>query len=279
MSGTAAPTVFILGLSSDIGRELGTRYQRDGYRLYGTYRRAGSLAGLFDPERIFHCDVAKPESVRELTEACRATGLRWDIFIGAVGAEEPIGPFFESDFDAWERSIQTNALGVLRALHALFPLRAPARECACVLFSGAGTNSAAVNYSAYCASKIFLIKMCELLAAENPDLNAVIIGPGIVRTKIHEQTLRARERSGANYEKVMMFLRSDDPGVSHDDIYACVNWCVRAGRKVAGGRNFSLVHDAWREGGETLRLALLADEEMYKLRRFGNSRPVEAPGA
>jgi NAD(P)-dependent dehydrogenase (short-subunit alcohol dehydrogenase family) len=40
MSGTVAPTVFILGLSSDIGRELGTRYQRDGYRVYGTYRQA-----------------------------------------------------------------------------------------------------------------------------------------------------------------------------------------------------------------------------------------------
>jgi NAD(P)-dependent dehydrogenase (short-subunit alcohol dehydrogenase family) len=143
-----------------------------------------------------------------------------------------------------------------------------------VLFAGAGTNNAAVNYSAYCVSKILLIKMCEMLAAENPDLNATIIGPGMVRTKIHEQTLRAAERSGANYEKVVRFLGSDDPGVSHDDIYACVNWCIGAGRAAAGGRNFSLVHDAWRSGGEALRQALLADADMYKLRRHGNARLI-----
>jgi len=94
----------------------------------------------------------------------------------------------------------------------------------------------------------------------------------MARTKIHEQTLRAAQRSGANYDKVVGFLGSDDPGVSHDDIYACVNWCIRAGREVTGGRNFSLVHDAWRAGGDALKRALLADGNMYKLRRHGNAR-------
>ena len=210
-----------------------------------------------------------------MAAACQAAGLRWDVFVGATGTEEPIGPFFECDFDAWEQSVRVNALGLLRALHALHPLRERERECACVLFAGAGTNGAAASYSAYSASKIFLIKMCELLAAENPDLNPVIIGPGIVRTKIHEQTVRAGTRSGANYDKVMRFLRSDDPGVSHDDVYACVRWCIEAGGDVAGGRNFSLVHDAWRLDGTALRSALRADSDMYRLRRAGNA--WEAP--
>jgi NAD(P)-dependent dehydrogenase (short-subunit alcohol dehydrogenase family) len=215
--------------------------------------------------------VTDRESVRGIADACRIAGLRWDVFIGSVGTEEPIGPFFECDFDAWEWSVHANALGVLRVLHALYPLRTSGRECACVLFTGAGTNNAAVNYSAYSASKIFLMKMTELLAAENAELNAVIIGPGIVRTKIHEQTIRAGKRSGSNYDRVVRFLESGDAGVSHDDVYACVNWCIRAGRAVAGGRNFSLVHDAWRDEGRALREALVADPDMYRLRRIGNS--------
>lgn len=276
--GAQAPrTVFVLGVSSDIGRELGKRFQKDGWLVYGTYRRDPGLRDVFDTTRLFQCDVTDPRSIRRVADACRAVHLRWDVFVGAVGTEEPIGPFFECDFDAWESSVRANALGLLRALHALYPLRAPRRECACVLFAGAGTNNAAVNYSAYCTSKIFLIKMCELLTAENPDLNAVIIGPGVVRTKIHEQTVRAGKRSGPNYEGVVRFVHSDDPGVSHDDIYACVNWCIQAGRSVAGGRNFSLVHDAWRKGGEALGQALLADPDMYRLRRFGNSWEASRP--
>lgn len=271
MSEKSMPTVFILGLSSDIGRELGKRYLADGHQVYGTYRRQASLDELSGLARLFPCDVTSAGSVRSLAEACRDADLRWDIFIGAVGTEEPIGPFFDCECDAWEQSVKANALGLLRVLHALYPLRVSERECTCVLFAGAGTNSAAVNYSAYCVSKIFLIKMCELLAAENPDLNPVVIGPGMVRTKIHEQTLRAAQRCGANYDKVVRFLGSDDPGVSHDDIYACVNWCVRAGREVTGGRNVSLVHDAWRGGGDALKRALRVDGNMYKLRRYGNA--------
>lgn len=267
-------SVFVLGLGSDIGAELGKRFQKDGWAVYGTYRR-GPVPAELEPTRAFPCDVTEPASVARMAEACRAAGLRWDVFIGAVGIEEPIGPFFGCDFDAWETSVRINALGLLRALHALHPLRAPGRECACVLFAGAGTNDAPVSYSAYCASKIFLIKMCELLAAENPDLNPVIVGPGIVRTKIHDQTIRAGTRAGANYDKVVRFLGGEDAGVSHDDVYACVTWCVRAGRLVTGGRNVSLVHDAWRDGGDALQAALVADPHMYRLRRSGNA--WEAP--
>lgn len=269
-------TVFVLGASSDIGRELSRRFQEDGWVVYGSYRGVAPR-GVFEPSRLFPCDVTDAESVARLAEACRTAQLRWDVFVGAVGTEEPIGPFFACDFDGWAQSVQANAVGLLRALHALYPLRAPRRECACVLFAGAGTNSAAVNYSAYCASKIFLIKMCELLSAENPDLNAVIIGPGVVRTKIHEQTLRAGQRSGPNYDRVAQFVRSNDAGVSHDDIYACVSWCIQAGRSVTGGRNFSVVHDAWRAGGKALAEALETDPDMYRLRRSGNAWPASRP--
>lgn len=267
-------SVFVLGLGSDIGAALGTRFQKDGWTVYGSCRRGPAPDG-FAPARTFPCDVTDPASVARMADACRAAGLRWDVFIGAVGTEEPIGRFVECDFDAWETSVRVNALGVLRALHALYPLRAPGRECACVLFAGAGTNDAAVRYSAYSASKIFLIKMCELLAAEQPDLNPVIVGPGIVRTKIHGQTLRAGARAGANHDKVVRFLAGADAGVSHDDVYACVTWCVQAGREVTGGRNISLVRDAWRDGGAALRAALAADPDMYRLRRAGNA--WEAP--
>jgi hypothetical protein len=111
--------------------------------------------------------------------------------------------------------------------------------------------------------------MCELLDDECPDLNAFIIGPGYVRTKIHDETLRAAEAAGPGYEKTVRFLTSE--GTPMTDIHECIEWCVSQGRDVVGGRNISVVHDPWRGGGADLAAALRADPHRYKLRRAGNT--------
>jgi hypothetical protein len=60
-------------------------------------------------------------------------------------------------------------------------------------------------------------------------------------------------------------------GTSMDDIFACLEWCVGQDRAVVGGRNFSVVHDPWRNGGKMLAQALAADADRFKLRRSGNA--------
>ena len=57
-------------------------------------------------------------------------------------------------------------------------------------------------------------------------------------------------------------------GTSFDDIYSCIRWLCCCGKDVVGGRNFSVVHDAW--DTKKLKQALLNDINMYKLRRYGN---------
>lgn len=263
-------TAVILGVTSDIGRELAMRFVADGWAVTGTYREPAHLAGLPAACRVLACDVESRRSVEDFADACVREPIVWDAFVVAVGTEEPIGSFWECDGDDWERGVAINALGPVRILRKIYPLRNASAQPIVIFFSGAGTNSAAPAYSAYCASKILLIKMCELLDAESPDTSFVIIGPGIVRTKIHEQTLRAGDRSGANYRKVVDFLASSQAGTTHDDIYACVQWCIEAGKRAVGGRNISLVYDAWRDGGDKLASALRHDPNLYKLRRFGN---------
>ena len=50
--------------------------------------------------------------------------------------------------------------------------------------AGGGTNNPFTNYSAYCVSKIALIKMCELIDDEYKNLNVFIIGPGLLKPKL-----------------------------------------------------------------------------------------------
>lgn len=250
--------VFILSVSSDIGRYLASRYLRDGYKVFGTYRSKTSIADWAElPEvQLFRCDIASHKSVRSMIDNYRSFSNPWDIFISCVGMLEPIKPFFSSDFDTWEKSVTVNSLAQLRVLRMLWPYRT-FEKCHAAFFAGAGTNGAVPNYSAYAASKIFLIKMCELLSAENSDLNPFILGPGFRPTKIH----RAHN---------VDFLKAIISVSSLGDIYDCINWCITQGKEITGGRNFSVVHDPWRNGGEALVRQLKEDSNKFKLRRFRN---------
>ena len=261
------PTVFILGGSADIGVELAARYLDAGCQVALTYRRREALDRLAGRPGFaaIPCDVASPDSIAAAAAEFAHLGWRWDKFLSIVGTMEPIGPFFELDFAAWSRSITVNAIGQLHVLHALYPHRRQPGEVGAMFMAGGGTNNPFTNYSAYAASKIFLIKMAELLDDEAPDLNVFVVGPGFVRTKIHDETLGPSARPGANRQKTLDFL--DTPGTSHDDIFACIEWCFDQGRAVAGGRNFSVVHDPWRDGGVALKAALGGDSNLYKMRR------------
>jgi len=266
-------TVFILSVSSDIGTQLALDYLRRGATVCGTYR-SGLPAALAGQER-FHavrCDVSTPACAKTIAGLFRRTGLQWDVFISCVGQLSPIGLFFDSAFEAWAQSVQTNSVAQLRALHAAYPFRHAGQLCHVVLFAGGGTNNPFRAYSAYCLGKIALIKMCELLDDENPDLNPFIVGTGWVQTKIHRQTLAAGTKAGANFATTQKFIAEGKSGTAFQDISALIDWGIAHGKRVSGGRNFSLVHDAWRQGGgRPLAAALRADPAKFKLRRQGNS--------
>jgi NAD(P)-dependent dehydrogenase (short-subunit alcohol dehydrogenase family) len=270
-------TVFLLGASSDIGGALMRAYLDEGHTVVGTHRRAGALSEFVGHPRaiVLQIDLDAPTASQIAVQALAERELVWDVFIAANGTMEPIGPFMGIDGLDWQNTIVSNSIAPCRVLQALYRLRNTAGDCAAVFMAGGGTNNAFANYSAYCLSKILLIKMCELLDDEVPDLKTFIVGPGYVRTKIHEETFRAGRNAGANLKKTMDFLENE--GTPMQDIKACIDWCLTQRREAIGGRNVSVVHDPWRTGGEALVEQLLADSSKYKLRRHGNAAPPASP--
>ena len=260
------PTAFVLGASADIGIALSERLLRDGWSVIGTARDTGRLEQFAgEPAfRALSCDLSQPADIAAMIDGFADLHSSWDLFVSAAGTMEPIGRFFDLDFDAWEQSVTVNTTAQLRVLHGLWPYRNTAKADV-MLMAGGGTNNPFPNYSAYCVSKIALIKMCELLDDEEDALNIFIIGPGFVQTRIHEETLRAGSNAGDGYGKTVDFLATE--GTSMDDIYDNLQWCVAQGKAVAGGRNFSTVHDPWRDGGNRLREQLESDDNAFRLRR------------
>lgn len=264
-----APVVFMSSITSDIGIALAKRYHRDGYVVTGTYRSTALLPELsFLPAtHLLYCDLADPESIRTSVSAFAGLGLEWDVFISLASWPPPLTAFFKTDFEDWQKSVHVNAIEQLRVLHALHRYRRTGGPVHAVFFAGPGTNNAVTDFSALTVSKLMLIKMCELLDAENPDMNAFIVGPGWTRTKTHQLIMSDPHVSAEKYADTARFMESQQ-GTSMDDIYDSIVWLCAQGRQAAGGRNFSVVHDCW--GSELFANALRADPNMYKLRRFRN---------
>jgi short-subunit dehydrogenase len=189
----------------------------------------------------------------------------WDTLFSSIGSSEPIDNFFKLKFSKWKESINTNFISQLNIVHTLHSRRNKKKKTNIIFLAGGGTNNPFTNYSAYCVSKIALIKMCELIDDENKNLNCFIVGPGFTKTKTHLETIKAGKKAGKNFFRVKKFLLKEQ-GTSMEDIFNCIQWGIKQGKRVVGGRNFSVVHDDW--GTNLLKKKLLKDSNMYKLRRY-----------
>lgn len=267
----SAQHVLIIGISSDIGADMAERYAKDGYQISGTYRSETLLPRLkVIPNCVlYHCDLANAAGLQTFTDEYLASGANWDSLIFLPNTPLPIEPFFEGQFQEWESSLHLNAVSQLRLLHDLYVKRQPGKINNIVFFAAGGVNNAVVNFSAYSISKILLIKMCEYLDAENPDLNLFIVGPGWVKTKTHDLILANTSPGDPKHQQTLEFLQTRS-GTDPRDIYEYVQWLCQNGKKVASGRNFSVAGDPWRESGEELATALATDSNLFKLRRHGN---------
>ena len=253
----------IISISSDIGQALALHFRSLGYEVAGTYRRdSPSLLNLKSDCSIelIHCDLNDPDSIDKAIPLLKKP---WDQLILAPGTLEPIGTFEETNFQTWKEGLNVNLLAPLQIVHALLPSRQ--KNARVLFFAGAGTNGPAPRYSCYALSKIGLIKMCEQLASEISDASFSIVGPGWVKTKIHKETLRAASKAGANLERTIEQLDRGDL-ISMERVIECCDWILSEDSQVVNGRNFSLVHDAWKSA--SLRKALIENPDLYKLRRY-----------
>jgi len=263
--------VIILGISSDIGLALALHWARAGYNIYGTYRtlsaKLGAAAAASSSfKSLYRCDLLDQQSIENCVNQLQREGVSWDIVVICPGTMEPIGRFDVCDIDQWSAGIMVNLTAPIRFLHQCLGFRAKGL-CSVIFFAGGGSNSAPVNVSSYTIAKVALIKATEILDAEFDDIKFSIIGPGWVRTKIHEETLRAKHVNSVSLDETKRRLHSNDFNTLKN-VLACCDWILASPKSIVGGRNFSSVHDNWAEGALNQKLA--SDVDMFKLRRLRN---------
>ncbi len=263
----------VLGASSDIGNALCLDWVSKNWMVWGTYRTMSpSVEKLQNQlQGLVECTLDNIDSVHKACEILRGQFNNWDVVVLGPGLQEPIGFFESCNFDDWAHSIDVNFVNQLRFLHGILPARnqeSKENGPTVIFFAGGGVNNAPVRYSAYTVAKIAMVKMVELLAAEIPDIKFVIIGPGWVKTKIHNSILASKENAGASYDRTVEKFKKNE-FVPMSKVVQCCNFIITGDKVALTGRNISVEFDRWNEPQFTNFLR--ENSEVYKLRRFGNN--------
>lgn len=192
--GTGLKEACIVGMGSDIGSNIAERLEKDGWEISGTTRKDLDLSQFLD---------APPKG-------------RWDLLLIVAGTLEPIGDFFSTDAEEWERAVRVNALGPLRVLRSVWPARKAGATV--VFFGGPNLSKDTPSYTAYRAGKALLASLVGTLNSEYCGTKFVMFDPGVVNTKIHKQSIKAGHRA-ANYQQVLEIVAGVRPSVGYDEMY------------------------------------------------------------
>ena len=262
-------SAIVIGIGSDIARELSFELSKNNWKIFGTIRGKSQEAPDHIEGLVNDCDLTNRKSIDKAILRLKEMCHDWDALIMSPASMEPIGLFSETSEDDWVESIFVNFINQVQIVRKLLPSANLDSKIGPVVifFAGGGTNSSTVGFSAYTISKIALIKMTELLDAELPQIRFVIIGPGWVETKIHNQTL-ANSQSPINIREETKRRIAQGDFIQVSKVVETIFWALSAPRDLIGGRNFSVADDPITS--KDFQLKLREDNNLFKLRRYGN---------
>lgn len=265
-------SAIISGISSDIGTAIARNWLANGTSVHGTFRSQENLspdirAGV---DSLTECDFGNKDSVDNCL--AKLSNLDWDVFVGLAATPGPLVVFGEEDWDDWQSAFETNFLNQLRLLRGV--MQASDKRPRTVIFlAGPGTNNPPIEMSSLILAKLCLIKFCEILSTERPEVTAWTLGPGWVRTKTHAEVLARKDVSARKRQELLSFMASGS-GATVDDVVHGINTLL-AHPLQARGRNFSLAGDLFES--EALYDYLSEEADAFKLRRHSNDwRPNNA---
>ncbi|KAF9893020.1 hypothetical protein FE257_012431 [Aspergillus nanangensis] len=186
----AGKTVIITGAGSGIGRATALSFARAGASRLILIGRTEST--LLATQKLLTCDSAV-HAVSIADEAgmkgvATAVGT-WDVLVLNAGSMATPASIVESDVGDWWQTFETNVKGGMICAKVFTPTANPTRAAVVSMTAGMMLPAAMlVGLSAYMASKVALVKVLEFISAENPNIVAVSVLPGIMETDMFNKS-------------------------------------------------------------------------------------------
>lgn len=255
--------IIILGISSDIGKFLAKQFVKNGYDVVGTFNNPNNIKNISNKNiKLIKLNInnLSNKKIKEL----KSNSKNWDIIISCFGSIKPLGKYFENSINDIKKCFDINFFSNIEIVKSIIGERK--KKSYIFFFSGSGSNGPSYELSAYCLSKILLIKSAELISEEYPDINCTTIGPGFIDTKIHNDLKTKKKKFNTAYKKYL-FLKNKKINKLKDlqNIFELIQTCIK-NSNLARGRNFSSKYDDWKNNFSKYQKKL-KKLDTFKLRR------------
>jgi uncharacterized protein len=188
----------VTGASAGIGKAFADVLASHGFDLVLTARRADRLEALAGALTAAHgirahvqpLDLADPAACEALCRALEARGLVVDVLVNNAGYGVP-GRYARTTWSAQRDFLQVLVTAVAELTHRLLPGMIERKWGRIVnLASLAALLPAAPGHTLYAASKAFLVRFSEALAAEvrADGVHVTAVCPGFTLTEFHDVT-------------------------------------------------------------------------------------------
>ncbi len=218
-------TALVTGAASGLGRAIASLFAAEGAKVLATDRDEGPLgtlkAEVTDAGGILHtlrADMAVPEDVEAMVKGAVDAFGTLDILVNNAGIMDDFSPVGMVSDELWERVMQVNVDGPMRAMRSALRIMVPKGSGVIVNISSIGGLHGARAGAAYTTSKHALIGLSKntgyLYAKDGIRCNA--IAPGAMETHIGKDLDFARLPAAAMFnERIVPGLalnpRTSDP--------------------------------------------------------------------
>ena len=261
----------VTGGSHGIGRAVCARIVGEGAKVAVCGRNAADWQAaartLQGDVFTMAADVTLPAQIDRFVDATLERFGRIDILVNNAGVYGPIGPVWENDPQQWHDAVNINLVGTFLMCRRVVPGMIKAGGGKIINMSGGGAATPFPRFSAYAVSKAALVRFTETLALEVAEQHIQVnaVAPGFVATRLHQETLAAGERAGADFlrkTREQLDQGAVDPAIPA----ALVAYLASDKGDRITGKFISAVWDKWADFER--HLDEMAKTDVYTLRRI-----------
>mgnify|MGYP001813622823 FL=1 len=214
---TTTPVVIVTGASRGLGAAVARWLAKAGAAVTLVARSREKLMAVADDVRrlggiphTFKADVSDARACRSAVETTLDHFGRIDSLVNNAGVVQPLAPIADTHPADWRRNIEVNLFGPFYLVRAAI-LELRKRNGRIVNVSSGAATMALETVSAYCTGKAALNHFTRVLAAEEPDVTALTVRPGVVDTDM-QSVLRNEAGNAMPIEQVAYYRQLKERG-------------------------------------------------------------------
>lgn len=215
----------------------------------------------------FVCDLEASDAVETISSAASELGGA-DILINNAAIQGPIGPIWDVEFAAFERTNRVDFLLPVALSRAVLPAMFARGAGWIVNVSGGGATAPRPMFSAYGTAKTALVRFAETLAAETVDKGVRVnsVAPGAFASGMTQAIIMEGQTAGEPERKNAERLLANRDDAAARKAAKLVAYLVAGPGRDVTGKLISALWDPWSDLHRHWND--IRDNDVYTLRRI-----------